>query len=329
MPVTADATGECITGWHKHRVPYGVESTRLQTLDIWIPKSNEELSSPSDAVAFPPLRPGPWIVYIHGGAWRDPLVESSSFERTATGLLHRLLKGEGDDGFQLAGIASLNYRLSPHPKHPSDPAPSRHSDVPLDPARMARHPDHIHDVLSALVYLQDLGVANDYILAGHSCGATLAFQVAMDPARWFMGKSITPKKPRTIVGLNGLYDLPAFLRQPPESHQSLAPLYNEFTRGAFGGDPATWEAVCPTVVTDWEKEWPEAERVVLVQSRTDSLVPYSQLEILRRRLQHSGAKIALDELQASGHHNELWQVGNQLLDILTQVCREWKPISRA
>src|SRR5688572_24476159 len=270
------------SAWHKHRVPYKTDGTYLHTVDIWAPKDSQNDSTTLPAERLPD-REGPWIVYIHGGAWRDPLVDSSSFEHTALKLL-------GADDCRIAGIASINYPLSSHPNHPTHPAPPRDSSLPIDEARTAKHPDHIIAVLSALDYLQnEIGVAHNYILSGHSCGATLTFQVVMSASRWATGNVpglATPKvrKPEVIVGLNGLYDLKYFIDNPPESHANLKQAYVDFTKGAFGEDEQVWRTVCPTDVSDWSAEWPEGRVVIVVQSREDGLVPYSQTELMKEHL---------------------------------------------
>ncbi|KAH8900552.1 alpha/beta-hydrolase, partial [Thozetella sp. PMI_491] len=309
-----------VLGWHKRRVPYVTGATYLQTLDIWVPLAQDGSTLTPSADTIPPTQPMPWIIYIHGGAWRDPKVDSSSFEQTAIRLLNSLANGEAN----IAGMASINYRLSSHPMHPTDPSPPRDAAVPTDEARTARHPQHIYDVLASLSYLQELGAAKNYILAGHSCGATLAFQVAMNSSRWALNQRVELTKPNVLVGLNGLYDLPAFLAEPDDSHKALVPVYHAFTSGAFGEDKAAWTAVCPTVVQDWAAEWPEGGRFVLVQSRADSLVPYSQLEIMRKSLEASTPSTwTVDELAADGDHNELWKTGGRLCEILLEIAQGW------
>ncbi|KAK0386866.1 hypothetical protein NLU13_5179 [Sarocladium strictum] len=285
--------------WHKHRVPYKSGGTYLHTVDVW----------------------GPWIVYIHGGAWRDPLVDSSSFENTATKLLSA-------HDCKIAGIASVNYPLSSHPNHPTHPAPPKDPSLPVDEARTAKHPEHIIAVLSALAYLQnEVGAAHNYILSGHSCGATLAFQVVMNPERWAAavpGAVAIPKirKPEIIVGLNGLYDLKYFIDSPPASHEKLLSVYVDFTRGAFGEDETVWKAVCPTAVSDWSAEWPEGKVVVVVQSLEDGLVPYSQTELMKEHLAKCSA-LKVVEMGAGGDHNDLWKVGDELAGIMTKVVAEF------
>ncbi|KAM5364646.1 hypothetical protein ACJZ2D_011427 [Fusarium nematophilum] len=303
---------------HKRRVPYIPNATYLQTLDIWVPVEGGEVSgSAPDPSTSVPHRKGPWVVYIHGGAWRDPLVDSSSFEPAALSLLGKIHLGGLPS---IAGIASLNYRLSHHPKHPTHPSPPRDATAPPDVARTAKHPEHISDVLSGLSYLSTIGALSEgYILAGHSCGAMLAFQVVMRQERWGLNVPITIKKPSVVVGLNGLYDLPAFLRNPDQSHVSMIPIYDAFTRGAFGQGTDSWATVCPTIVDDWKTEWPEGEQVILAQSHGDELVPYSQTEIMKRNLASRGAQLVVQEVPASGKHNEMWQRPEELVNILLEV----------
>lgn len=308
--------------WHKRRVPYSADAHYLQTVDIWVPKDAHGPSSPaSDHV---PHRDGPWIIYIHGGAWRDPLVDSSSFEATAL----KLLSAQDSP---IAGIASLNYPLSSHPKHPTHPSPPQGPSKPVDVARTVKHPDHIISVLSAISFLQDeLGVAHNYVLSGHSCGATLAFQVVMNENRWIKaaasGVTIPRvKKPGVIVGLNGLYDLASFINNPPGSHKELQPLYIDFTKGAFGNDEQVWKAICPTSIDDWTAEWPEGRVVVVVQSKEDGLVPYSQTKLMKEHLKRT-SKVNVIEMEAGGDHNDLWKQGDELAGIMDWAVRDYARI---
>lgn len=296
---------------HKRRVPYIQDATYLHTLDIWQPKSLEGSSLPTADVL--PQGKGPWVVYIHGGAWRDPLVDSSSFEATALKLL-------SDKSTPVAGVASINYPLSSHLNHPTHPAPPRDSSEPVDIARQAKHPDHIIALLTAISFLQnDLGVAHDYVLSGHSCGATMTIQTVMNPNHWLgnaKGISVPKvKKPRVIAPLNGLYDLAAFINNPPESHKQLQQLYTDFTKNAFGDDEAVWKAVCPTSVADWSTEWPEGKVVVIAQSKGDGLVPYAQTELMKDHLRKTST-LEVVEMKASGDHNDLWKQADEIVDII-------------
>ncbi|KAK0634492.1 Alpha/Beta hydrolase protein [Bombardia bombarda] len=296
-------------GWHKARVPYAPGGVSLQTLDVWIPASADD-DDPTGAVPDAgslPSRPGHWIVFIHGGAWRDSKISASSFTPTATHLLRAVAAGSGSGTGAIAGLASLNYRLSPRSIY----------DL-LDSARTAKHPDHINDVLSGLAFLQRLGGATGtYVLAGHSCGATLSFQAVMDPARWGLA-TVLAAKPAVLVGLNGLYDLAGFIASPPAKYAHLREAYAEFTRGAFGDDESVWKAACPATAESWPDEWKEGKRVVLVESREDSLVPYDQLEEMRAYLR-TNSSLLVQEREATGDHDDVWEKGDRLAEILQEV----------
>lgn len=180
----------------------------------------------------------------------------------------------------------------------------------------------------------------NYVLLGHSCGATLAFQVLMDVARWSSSSSssssvseeTTPtttgaapirkvSKPVAVIGLDGLYDLPGLIKDPGEKHARWIPEYEAFTRFAFGDDEQTWYDVSPISVKDWVGEWGRNDgKVVLVQSKDDTLVPYRQLKGMYHALKPSiAAGLDVFELPASGDHDELWQTGDQIAGIIVEV----------
>ena len=331
-----DDNDDAVTGWQKRGVPYSPGNLALQTLDVWIPPAADATADDSPDAGFFPPGPRRWVIFLHGGAWRDPTVTSACFSAAAIKLLRRQLRLDSDiAGPSLGlGLASLNYRLSPHPNYP--PAPGEGD----DPSRVARHPDHIADVLTGLAFLQRLGgggmAAPSYVLAGHSCGATLAFQAVMDPARWGLGdEARAVVKPAVVVGLNGLYDLAGFVARPPAGYEGLRAVYEEFTRGAFGDDKRVWRDVCPaTADARWVSEWVgndsengqrRARTAVLVQSTDDTLVPRSQLESMSMCLIGSGAAVHLREMAAGGEHDDMWQDGGRMAEILWEVVVSLDP----
>lgn len=275
--------------WPKYEkdIQYSEDSS-LNTLDICIPRP----PSPEDSKRY-------WIVYVHGGAWRDPDIDASSFKTTQ----ERLLQSKIAD--QIAGYASINYRLSPYPSHPTNPSD------PSDPARNAKHPDHINDVLTALLYLQDTYHFRDrYILVGHSCGATLALQVAMK--RYWgsqyestLALELNVEPPGVIVGLEGIYDIPALLQYHEDQ-----PAYKDFIHNAFG--PAGWKTVSPTNA-DFDESWPDGKIVLLAHSPEDSLVEWEQVDLQTQALQAQGWKSEGERiakmLELKGDHDEIWQTG--------------------
>ncbi|KAK4146422.1 Alpha/Beta hydrolase protein [Dichotomopilus funicola] len=324
---TAPDLGPSPIGWLKSGIPYlpPTDALQLHTLDVWVP-NHDNTNVPPDPLSpsSPSEAGGTWIVYIHGGAWRDPFITSASFAPAAGYLLHHAAEHAAGSGAPppLAGLVSINYRLSPHPSHPA----------PRDPSRQARHPDHIADVLAALSFLGRVciikggAVKTNWILAGHSCGATLAFQAVMHPARWKLSSSSSSHvlpPPRALVGFNGLYDLAGFVAAPPLAYAHLRDAYREFTTAAFGGDEDGWRAVCPASAGgQWVQEWPPTKKsVVLVQSREDSLVPWDQIDAMHARLADEGG-VNVTVVESDGDHDDAWKKGGRMADILWGVVSE-------
>ena len=264
-------------------IPYSEDST-LNTLETCIPR--------------PPSSQDPnsiWTVFIHGGAWQDPTISASSFRKTQ----EKLLASSVTD--QIAGYASIDYRLSPYPSHPTDPS------NPSDPARNAKHPDHINDVLAAILYLQETYRFEDrYILVGHSAGATLALQVAMKrywgsqyESTFALELNVVP--PVAIVGMEGIYDIPALV----EDH----PAYEDFISNAFG--VSGWDAVTHA---DFDDSWPDGKLVVLAQSSDDTLIEWKQVELQKKALEAQGWKDSgerrLKTFELHGDHDEVWETGD-------------------
>lgn len=301
-------------GYHKHHVPYMSNSNALQNLELWVISKDAPPPDPSS------LR-GVWIVYIHGGAWYDPQVTSASFAAT----VENLTMSHGGDLSKVAGIASLNYSLSSHPEHEKLPSWLRMSPQARDSSWTAKHPDHITDVLRGLAFLQKIfHFGSNFILVGHSCGAALAFQVLMDASRWDLkeAEGLEFVRPKTVIGLNGLYDFPSLVRDPGHKHAWLKDDYRTFIRGAFGDAEEVWRRTSPALVQSWSTEWNtvEGRKTILVQSQEDSLVPYGQLEALIEALQRSkSTDLQICEIMASGDHNDLWLQGKRLAEILSKV----------
>ena len=288
---------------HKRQVRYGNNS--LQHFDVWTSVSKHNSTPPA---AWIPSN-ATWIVYIHGGAWRDPLITSES-------LIPALGKLGASSSDQFV-FASISYSLSPYPDHetcPSDPG---------DEARNSRHPQHAADVVNALSYMQSFaGFGHNYVLVGHSCGATLAFQVAMTAAPWQSGSRFVP--PRSIAGLNGMYALPELVSDPGEKHRDLRSVYELLVRNAYGDDQDLWRDVSPASVPGgWAAQWPGGRRVLLFQSVDDKLVPFSQAERLRDALvETAGGSIKVELIQTEGEHDDPWEKGYILADVLGRIMND-------
>lgn len=303
--------------WHKRNIPYQHDANALQNLEIWIPAAAHESDPPSDDG--PPSPTGTWIVYIHGGAWRDPEVDSSTFVPTVKHLLNNAHAME-----KLGGIASINYSLSPYPSHPRNPSPPSDPQQPADPSRQALHPQHLADVGSALGYLHNrYGFGSNYILLGHSCGATLAFQACIGMSEDVNCTELVDlsliRKPKLIVGLNGLYNLYSLVMDPGPKHEHLAPIYGDFVSRAFQIDKELLRDISPI---RWANTWGRllGVRALLSQSREDTLVPYSQTrEMLDEIINNNDPDFVNDcctEVSITGDHNEIWEKGSELARII-------------
>ncbi|EFZ02597.1 alpha/beta-hydrolase fold family protein [Metarhizium robertsii] len=298
---------------HKSRVPYTRPSNSLQHVHVWVPTkyAPEEPRAPSPSW-LPPPDTTLWIIYIHGGAWRDPLETADDLAPTLKSLSPAWLASREAP----VAFASVSYSLSPYPQHATHPS------APSDPSRNATHPRHILDVLSAISYLQSAaGFGSNYILAGHSCGATLAFQAVVNPARWGVDPDTAPvQAPQVVLGLNGLYDMPKMVARPGHGYRQHREVYEQFTRGAFGDDERVWRAVSPVYIEDWAREWPGGRHALLVQSREDTLVPFSEAEALEASLLKSkGERLSVELVQGRGDHYDIWRQGTLFAEMLTRA----------
>ncbi|KAG9255297.1 Alpha/Beta hydrolase protein [Emericellopsis atlantica] len=251
----------------------------------------------------PQQRGGYWIVYIHGGAWRDPKITHLTFLPT----VDQLLSAGRLPPNSIAGFASIDYRLSPHPDHPQDPAAT-----PTSELRQARHPDHIRDVQAALRFLsREHGVKEDkYILVGHSAGATLAMQLLMDPS------SRAPERaeehvplPAAIVGVSGIYDLVGL----DERHDGN---YTGFITSAFGSDRKIWDVASPVNFTgNFQTNWPNAKLAVLAWSREDTLIDEPEIDKMAAKLIKDRLNVSVTK-SLTGEHDDVWGSGQQLARLI-------------
>ncbi|KAI0396140.1 alpha/beta-hydrolase [Xylariaceae sp. FL0594] len=334
-----------------------------------------------------------WIVFIHGGAWRDPRVDHEVFATpcinrilsspslitsphttTSTQGYERLPSDDEDESqtttekkiekgdstpqpsslkppkqeaeeevpeneiaeknmkekkIKIAGFASLDYRLSPHPLFPQDPATT-----PVNAYRGAMHPDHVDDVRAALGYLHSregkkggLG----YILVGHSAGGALAFQVlgrvgASDDEN----KSETEKEdekenkkekekeedrgklppPKAIISISGLHDFRAINAR--RGNDAYAP----FFRAAFGRDETDWDAAAPVKYAGNFDFISSSESgsgsgsggggglVILASSPDDTLVDVPEVEGMAERLMDVDGFVLEEEERADAETEE-------------------------
>ncbi|RAL59619.1 hypothetical protein DID88_006478 [Monilinia fructigena] len=266
-------------------VKYGQEHD-LQTLSIYRRKSPENEKPLMGAVSESTTNSTRiWIIYIHGGAWRDPLVTSSCILPTANRLLHSSFESK------VFSFASINYRLSSHPSFPQDS-----SSVPKHTYRNAKHPDHIQDICSALSYLQSkYSIQDKYLLFGHSCGATLAMQILM--GKEFLNscgipyESLSFNLPKYFLGVAGIYDLRLLRDKNPH------PAYNDFLTQAFGSNEEVWDEVSPARFPNFEEFGKSGKILAFATSRDDELVDEKQIDVMLENAQNVGGGVVVQNLK--------------------------------
>jgi kynurenine formamidase len=242
--------------------------------------------------------------YIHGGGWREPDIQSKSFQ----GIRDALLKEDARFLSHIAGIASVNYRLSG-----GDAA---------DPARNARHPDHVLDVLAVLRFLNsNYGFGENYILVGHSAGATIAFQIAM--GTWQRAMESDLPMPTAIVGIGGIYDIHQLLDTLSENEECRQE-YQHMIEDAFGpghdenSDP--WYTASP-VSGSYRHSWRNGKLVILAHSRQDELVEIGQSvkfqQVLASSLPDNALPLRFIEL--SGLHDDAWKCPANVVKIIVDA----------
>lgn len=214
----------------------------------------------------------------------------------------------------IAGIAAVNYRLSGDPSE----------------GRTARHPDHLEDVQRGIEFLDSRYEFEDrYILFGHSAGATLAFQFAMEPE-----SSSAPKKPLAILGASGIYDLRKLLSSiwPVVEYREE---YLHMLESAFGprglnyaerkedADGCGWDLASPAKATTYKSTWPNAQLAILVHSPDDELVPIEQSAQFATVLESSvppGA-VCRTRFDLAGLHDNIWRKPKEIIHIISDVVK--------
>ncbi|PYH89417.1 hypothetical protein BO71DRAFT_389663 [Aspergillus ellipticus CBS 707.79] len=275
-------------------LPYGTDHA-LQTVTV------TTLDNPNPE--------GYWVILIHGGAWRDPTQTSSSYLTPALTTLTTNPLYTTTTTPHIAALASISYRLSPHPAHPQDPVTTSPYDL-----RAAKHPDHLADIRAAISFLKDrYGFGGRYILVGHSCGATLAFQGVMRALGLQVQVQAQVKSPVGIVGMAGIYDL-KLLR---DCHAAVD-AYQAFIVGAFGEDEGLWDSVSPARVRGGGGVvggWKGGRLAVLANSPEDGLVDPKQREAMRGLLGEwveGGEGRRVEVLDIVGDHDDAWEKGEGL-----------------
>ena len=294
-------------------VSYVPDANRLQNLNIYLPDTPEAanlVGKPAtslltedngDVVHY--------LVHIHGGAWRDPQLNAESIEPAVAHAYSR-----PDGRYRLKAIASINYTISQFPTHSTQPYDLIQSHG-SDPAREAVHPQHVKDVLDGLRFLKTLGIAeHSYILSGHSCGACIAFQAILQSPAYYGLNTADGPCPAAMVGLNGLYDLPALVNDLGASHEHLGREYRTILSNAFGKDEAIWADSSParfdpSGVAERVRDGLAPHLILIDQSPEDQLVPMNQVDRFEAHLSESKAISVIRGTRCIGGHAAPWEQG--------------------
>ncbi|TGZ85339.1 hypothetical protein EX30DRAFT_337708 [Ascodesmis nigricans] len=267
-----------------------------------------------------------WIVFIHGGAWRDPTKTTSVCLPLFTHL-HRTLNGYQSPTSSKCtpttpinpaippfrplppssdpiSFASLSYRLSPHPEYPN-----------VSPPNTSQHPDHINDVEAGIAFLKRERGMRRYIVVGHSAGGTMGGQmIYRSMQRWrkaiAAGEKVEEphKSLISMIGVEGIYSLPSISTEG-------GPEYDKFLVAAFGPKPAAsnTESAEKTERNTWEEASPAITGidgykglVVLVHSDEDKLVSWDQVDEMKTVVENTrGVGGGCRVLKVKGEHDEV------------------------
>ncbi|KAJ3486785.1 hypothetical protein NLG97_g6545 [Lecanicillium saksenae] len=257
-----------------------------------------------------PVKPNAthWLIFIHGGAWRDPLNKPTDFAPSI-----RQLMGDGSLPETVRGFISLDYRLSPC----DDEWPQCLDETPATEQRVARHPDHIHDVRSAMDFLsQRFDLDDKYILIGHSAGAMLAFQLLMSNAQWQLQSRVAFPKPAAIIGISGIYDLVNLNRR-------FGGNYTGFISDAFGEDEDVWTKASPAQYEDsfMQPLLPHDTPLWLAISPEDTLIDLAETDTMANKLREDGFLPSVVKY-LEGEHDFVWQDGSQIATLVHRVLAE-------
>ncbi|KAL9619376.1 MAG: hypothetical protein Q9160_005971 [Pyrenula sp. 1 TL-2023] len=316
-------------------IAYVANGNRLQNLNIYLPNTAETRSLIGTAVTSLPKNKSSnnslpdYLVHIHGGAWRDPNLLSTSIEAAVA---HAFYDATSDHS-SITAIISLNYTLSPFPTHPTLPYDPRVKNTRDDPARNAKHPVHIQDVLHGFSLLSSLGLVDgSYILSGHSAGACLAFQAALQPSEHWVNESsdgnvLGIPRPAALLGLNGLYDLPRLVDGLGATHAHLKDVYADLLETAFGTDRDSWPTASPAhligphELSSRVKEGQAPSLVLVDQSPEDQLVPMNQMETMKAQLEKISGLHVVRGRRCVGEHAAPWKQGNIIWETVKDALK--------
>lgn len=223
------------------------------------------------------------IIFIHGGAWRDPNNTYDDF----LPLCQFLTRKKAED-FNLIG---LNYRLSPDVKHPA----------------------HLLDVICALLWIQKHAPTKSLLLVGHSVGATLILQLLS--YRQVLGESHSSILGDPLFGVDkvyfvdGIYDIPQLIEEYGVD-------YKNFVMCAFSGENQYKNATQLSMQKS-KKLAHIPSKIVICHSKEDELLSKRQTELLTAYLTEHNLDFLL-YYENWGLHEEVYR-REELADLILET----------
>ena len=153
--------------------------------------------------------------------------------------------------------------------------------------------------------------SDNYILVGHSAGATLALQLMTGPALLHGQAETSMPLPASIIGISGIYDLVGLA----DRHEG----YDEFISAAFGTDKTDWKRVSPMHFTGSFSDSLSSQRpVLLAWSTGDTLIDVDEIDGMAARLKSENCNLAtLKDLH--GGHDYVWVDGSQVAALVAKA----------
>lgn len=157
-----------------------------------------------------------WLIFIHGGAWRDPNNDHHDGEHIISNLLLTSRPDDGTTSHDLYACASIDYPLCNSTKDPSF---------------------YALNALKALTLIAQTYPLDEYVLVGHSAGAHIALQTFMYGRQDPQTLKLTQKCYK-VFGIEGIYVLDLLVVENKG--------YAGFVEEAFGSNVnGAWDEASP------------------------------------------------------------------------------------
>lgn len=163
-----------------------------------------------------------------------------------------------------------------------------------------------------------------YVLYGHSCGATLALQVAMGLLAEERGRAAGQGAeevpvPAAVVGLQGMYDLAGL-------NARFGGAYRDMIAGAFGHDQEVWKEVSPArfegkFCDSWDAYRKDRGIVMLAYSTQDEWIDMAEIDAMEQRLRREVGQGPLVQTRRdlTGGHDAVAEDGQSVVAVLMET----------